>query len=102
MPRNLISESFINTERVSFDPTDNRTFEIETRELLQGEGALMLAILDNAVEYFQKYALAQNGMGSSYSKKRRTGFWENIAISFSRLSLSARLWSYTRITSVKD
>jgi hypothetical protein len=63
MPRNLISESFTSNGG-SFDPTDIGSFErLHTREVLQGEGALMLAILENAVEYFQKYLFAQNEIG---------------------------------------
>ena len=34
----------------------------------------MLAILDNAVEYFQKYALAQNGMGKQLFQEAEDWF----------------------------
>jgi hypothetical protein len=77
VPRNLISESFANNERVSFDPTDTRAFEkLHAREVLQGENALMLAILENAVEYFQKYILAQNGMGQKLFQEAEEWFLE--------------------------
>ena len=101
MPRNLISESFTNNERVSFDPTDIRAFErLHARQILQGENALMLAILENAVEYFQKYLFAQSRMDKSYFKKQRNGSSIKIAMSFFPSSLSARSLDYTRITYV--
>ena len=63
MQRNLISES-ATSNGGSFDPTDIGTFErLHTKKVLQGEGALMLAILENAVEYFQKYLFAHNEIG---------------------------------------
>jgi len=75
VPRNLISESFTNNERVSFDPTDIRAFErLHARQILQGENALMLAILENAVEYFQKYVLAQKGMGQKLFQEAEEWF----------------------------
>jgi hypothetical protein len=75
VPRNLISESFTNNERVSFDPTDIRAFErLHKGEVLQGEHALMLAILENAVEYFQKYVLAQNGIGQKLFQEAEEWF----------------------------
>jgi len=75
VPRNLISESFTNNERVSFDPPDIRAFErLHARQILQGENALMLAILENAVEYFQKYVLAQNGMGQKLFQEAEEWF----------------------------
>jgi hypothetical protein len=83
VPRNLVSESFTNNERVSFDPTDTRAFErLHTREVLQGEGALMLAILENAVEYFQKYLFAQNDIGRKLFQEAEEWFLEKNADHF--------------------
>ena len=80
MPRNLISESFTSTERGLFDPTDIGAFErLHTREVLQGEGALMLAILENAVEYFQKYIFAQNDIGRKLFQEAEEWFLEKNA-----------------------
>ena len=83
MPRNLISESFTSTERGLFDPTDIGAFErLHTREVLQGEGALMLAILENAVEYFQKYLFAQNDIGRKLFQEAEEWFLEKNADHF--------------------
>ena len=82
MPRNLISESFTSNGG-SFDPTDIGAFErLHTREVLQGEGALMLAILENAVEYFQKYLFAQNEIGRKLFKEAEEWLLEKNADHF--------------------
>jgi len=60
----------------------------------------MLAILENAVEYFQNYVLAQKGMGQKLFQEARNGSWIKIAMSFFPSSLSARSLGYTRITYV--
>ena len=79
MLRNLISESSASNGG-SFDPTDIGAFErLHTREVLQGEGALMLAILENAVEYFQKYLIAQNDIGRKLFQEAEEWFLEKNA-----------------------
>ena len=93
MPRNMSFKSFTNNERVSFDPTDIKAFErLHTREVLQGENELMLAILKNAVEYFQKYLFAKSGMGQKLFQEAEEWFLEkNCCELFSFESICATL-----------
>ena len=45
---------------VSVDPADTELIEaVYKKNIREGEERLMLAVLENAVEYFQKYVLAQ-------------------------------------------
>src|SRR6266850_1777038 len=79
MLRNLLSES-ATSNGGSFAPTDIGAFErLHKREVLQGEGALMLAILENAVEYFQKYLFAQNDIGRKLFQEAEEWFLEKNA-----------------------
>jgi hypothetical protein len=49
---------------VSLDPADMGIIEaVYKKTLREGEERLMLAALENAVEYFQKYVLARNPGG---------------------------------------
>jgi hypothetical protein len=61
LKRRTYQRSLISDGWTSFDPVDGgvieRLFKKETRER---EEALMLAVLENAIEYFQKYAVAQS------------------------------------------
>lgn len=60
---------------VSLDPAETGLIEaVYKKTLREGEERLMLAVLENAVEYFQKYALHGTLAESSYFKKRRSGF----------------------------
>jgi hypothetical protein len=44
----------------SFDPVDRGVIEtLYKKQIREGEEGLMLAVLDNAIECFQKYVLAQ-------------------------------------------
>jgi hypothetical protein len=44
----------------SFDPVDGGIIEtLFKKQIREGEEALMLAVLDNAIEYFQKYVFAR-------------------------------------------
>jgi hypothetical protein len=55
----------------SIDPVDNAMVEaVYKKNIRGGEERLMLAVLESAVEDFQKYVLAPNPSG----KKRRSGF----------------------------
>jgi hypothetical protein len=56
---------------VALDPADTGVIE---KDIHEGEEKLMLAVLENAVEYFQKYVLARKPNGRSYFKKQRSGF----------------------------
>ena len=49
---------------VSLDAADLGLIEsVYKRTIRDGEERLMLAVLENAVEYFQKYVLARNSRG---------------------------------------
>ena len=47
------------------------------------EEALMLAVLENAIEYFQKYVVAQSQREKKVVQRGRRGSWRKIAIGFS-------------------
>ena len=56
--------SLMNNSLVFRDPTDSGLLERLLRKNIQeGEEGLMLAVLADAVEYFQKYALAEDEKG---------------------------------------
>jgi hypothetical protein len=60
---------------VSLDPADMGLVEaVYKKNIREGEERLMLAVLESAVEDFQKYVLARNASGKSYFNRRRTGF----------------------------
>ena len=49
---------------VSLDPVDIELIKaVYKKTIREGEERLMLAVLENAVEYFQKYVLARNPRG---------------------------------------
>jgi hypothetical protein len=59
----MINEKLLLTNNgcSSFDPVDSGVLEgLFKKDSLGGEEKLMLAVLENAVEYFQKYVLAEN------------------------------------------
>lgn len=47
---------------------------VHKRNVREGEERLLLAILENAVEYFQNYELARKPSGKKYFKKQKSGF----------------------------
>jgi hypothetical protein len=56
-----------------------------------------LAVLRNAVEDFQEYVHAQNGIEKSYSTERKSGFWRKMPIDFSLLRISLSPYSYRAV-----
>jgi len=54
-----------------------------SKEIREGEEALMLAVLENAIECFRNMFSPAAGEKKDYSKKPRSGFWRKIAIGFS-------------------
>src|SRR5947209_5979885 len=47
-----------------FDPMDSGILErLSKKDIVEGEEKLMLAVLENAIEYFQKYVLAKDERG---------------------------------------
>ena len=61
LKRRTYQRSLISDGWTSFDPVDGGVIErLFKKEIREGEEALMLAVLENAIEYFQKYAVAQS------------------------------------------
>ena len=68
----------------SFDPDDAGLIEADYKQTIrEGEERLMFAVLENAVEYFQKYVLARNPSGKKlFQQAEKWWFLEKIAMSF--------------------
>jgi hypothetical protein len=62
MPRKFISEQSLVTDRwISFDPLDNEIIQrLFKRDIREGEEKLALAVLESAVEDFQKHVLSKD------------------------------------------
>jgi len=62
---------------ISLDPADMGLIEaVYKKTLREGEERLMLAVLENAVEYFQKYVLARNPRGKQLFQEAEEWFLE--------------------------
>lgn len=62
---------------VSVDPTDTELVKaVYRRTIRDGEERLMLAVLENAVEYFQKYVVARNPGGKQRFQEAEEWFLE--------------------------
>jgi hypothetical protein len=60
---------------LSMDPANEEIIQgVYKKSIREGEERLMLAVLESAVEDFQKYVLARNPSTKNYFKKRRSGF----------------------------
>jgi hypothetical protein len=61
----------------SFDPADTRFIEaVYKKNLREGEERLMLAVLEDAVEYFYKYFLAPNPRGKQLFQEAEDWFFD--------------------------
>src|SRR4029434_9403796 len=61
----------------SFDPADIGCIEaVYKKTIREGEERLMLAVLENAVEYFQKYVLARKPSGKQLFRETEEWFLE--------------------------
>ncbi|HEX2261886.1 MAG TPA: hypothetical protein VHJ56_09630 [Candidatus Binatia bacterium] len=61
LKRRTYQRSLISDGWTSFDPVDGEVIErLFKKEIREREEALMLAVLENAIEYFQKYVVAQS------------------------------------------
>ena len=68
--RGMVSDGWI-----SLDPADIGLVEaVYKKNLREGEERLMLAVLENAVEYFQKYVLARNPRGKQLFREAEEWF----------------------------
>jgi hypothetical protein len=76
MLRRPISEQSLGTDRwISSDPLDSEIIERPFKKnIREGEEKLMLAVLSDAIEHFQKYAFSKDEKGESYFKRRKSGF----------------------------
>jgi hypothetical protein len=62
---------------IPLDPADIGLFEsVYKKTIREGEERLMLAVLENAVEYFQKYVLARNPRGKQLFQEAEEWFLE--------------------------
>ena len=62
---------------LSFDALDIRLIEaVYKKTIRDGEERLMLAVLEDAVEYFQKYFLAQNPRGKQLFQEAEDWFFD--------------------------
>jgi hypothetical protein len=60
LKRRTYQRSMISDGWTSFDPVDTGVIEqLFKKEIREGEEGLMLAVLENAIEYFQKYVVGQ-------------------------------------------
>src|SRR5262252_340079 len=78
MSRKSISEQSLMTDRwISFDPLDSeiieRLFKKDSRE---GEEKLALAVLESAIEDFQKYVFSKNQKGQKLFQEAEEWFLE--------------------------
>ena len=80
MRRNLISESLNSNERGLFDPTEIGAFErLHTREVLQGEGALMLGNSGKRGGNLPEVFFAQNDIGRKLFQEAEEWFLQKNA-----------------------
>jgi len=79
---------------VSIDPADEAILEgVYKKTLREGEERLMFAVLENAVEYFQKYVLARKPSGKQLFREAEEWFLDkDSATRFTPLKASARPW----------
>ena len=60
---------------ISSDPLDNEIIErLFKKDIREGEEKLLLAVLSDAIEEFQKHVLSRDEKGKSYSTKWKSGF----------------------------
>ncbi len=60
---------------VSVDPADTELIEaVYKKNIREGEQRLMLAVLENAVQYFQKYVLARKPSGKQLCREAEEWF----------------------------
>jgi hypothetical protein len=65
---------------VALDPADIGLLEsVHKKTLREGEERLMLAVLENTVEYFQKYVLARNPRGKQLFREAEEWFLDKEA-----------------------
>jgi hypothetical protein len=78
MPRKVTYEQALVAHGwVALDPVDTGVIEkLFKKDIREGEEKLMLAVLENAVEYFQKYVLARKPSGKMRFQEAEEWFLE--------------------------
>jgi len=78
MSRKFIAEHYLVTDRwISFDPLDNEIIaRLFKKDIREGEEKLMLAVLADAIDHFQKYALAKDEKGRKLFQEAEEWFLE--------------------------
>ena len=78
MPRKVYAQNAMVTDGwISLDPADTGLIEaVYKRTIRDGEERLMFAVLENAVEYFQKYVFARNPSGKKLFQEAEEWFLE--------------------------
>jgi hypothetical protein len=79
MPKKLICNHGLGTDGwISLDPADIGLVEsVYKKNLREGEERLMLAVLESAVEDFQKYVLARHTSGKKLFQQAEEWFLDN-------------------------
>jgi hypothetical protein len=73
--KNTYEQLSMTDGRVSFDPVDGGTIErLFKKDIREKEEKLMLAVLSNALEYFQKYVLAEDERGQKLFEEAEEWF----------------------------
>src|SRR4029450_1612659 len=76
MPRRVTYEQALVAHGwVALDPTDTGVIEkLFKKDIREGEERLMFAVLENAVQYFQKYVFARNPRGKQLFQEAEEWF----------------------------
>ena len=84
MPRKITYEqALVANGYAALDPADLGVIEkLFKKDIREGEEKLMLAVLENAVEYFQKYIFARNPSGKKLFQEAEQWFLEKDSESF--------------------
>jgi hypothetical protein len=84
MPRKVTYEqALVSNGYAALDPADTEVIgKLFKKDIREGEEKLMLAVLENAVEYFQKYIFARNPSGKRLFQEAEEWFLEKDSESF--------------------
>jgi len=78
LPRKFISEqSFVTDRWISFDPLDDEIVErLFKKDIREGEEKLALAVLESAIEDFQRYVFSKDQRGQKLFQEAEEWFLE--------------------------
>jgi hypothetical protein len=84
---------------LSVDPTNDEIIQgVYKKKMREGEERLMLAVLESAVEDFQKYVLARSACGKKLFREAEEWFLDKDSEALSRLRVSVKPCSYILTT----